>query len=149
METIKELKAKNIGEYFGTLLESVTQSHIGHLKVSNKRDHETLEEYYTESVDLVDAIIEHYQGIYGKVKDKFVNNIILHQENDPIKYFELLREFVILGSKEFFKEKDSELFGDVDDLLGLIDTILYKLKELSESTSTKTLKDFLVESFNK
>ena len=147
MKTLAEVKATTIGEYFGTLLESVTQAHIDHLRTGKYAKHIALNEYYDEAPDLIDDIIEHYQGINGIVEG-MKNNIELSDELGAIEYLTLLREFTKEGAKDFFKEDDSELFGDVDTFVSLIDSTLYKLKELKESKEKqiKSLSGYLKES---
>ena len=65
----KQFFANTPEEFFGTLLQSVTEGHKAHLKTSKYSDHMALDEFYDEMTELVDALIEHYQGINGKIED--------------------------------------------------------------------------------
>ena len=47
----------NVAEYFGTLLQSVTETHKKHLMTGKYSDHKALNEFYDEMPDLIDALI--------------------------------------------------------------------------------------------
>ena len=63
------MRTANISQLFGTLQQSVVNSWKNHLKTSKYAAHMALDEYYKEMPELVDTLIENYQGIYGKVDD--------------------------------------------------------------------------------
>ena len=132
-----------IEEYFGTLLQSVTEAHKKHLMTGKYSNHIALNEFYDEMPELVDALIEHYQGEHGKVGE-YKNTI---EAKDAVEYLEALLKFVKEGKKELFEE-DSALLSDVDDIIGQIDSTLYKLKELGESKQyhPRSLSEYLKES---
>jgi len=127
-------KASNIGEYFGTIQQSTVEGWKKHLKTDKYSDHMALDEFYKDIVELVDTLIENYQGVEGKVEN--LKNLMDGEEMGTIEYLEELREFVKDGQKEFLK--DSELKSDVDSILSLIDSTLYKLKELKEEENNNT-----------
>lgn len=137
------MEAKNIEQYFGTLQQSTVEAWRKHLKVSKKSQHETLNDFYEDIVDVVDKLIEDYMSIHGKVDN--YENLLSEKDMDALKYLEMLREFTREGADELFDEDDTELFSDVDNILSVIDTAIYKLKELEESKSYKDLKDFINE----
>ena len=127
------MKAKNIEEYFGTMLESVNQMHKDHLKTKKYSDHKALNEFYDDAAEAVDSIIECYQGIYGKVD---IAGNALESNGDPIAYLENLKSYVYDSRADLIKEDDTELWSEIDNFLSLIDSTLYKLKELKESISS-------------
>lgn len=132
------MRTANISQLFGTLQQSVVNSWKNHLKTSKYAAHMALDEYYKEMPELVDTLIENYQGIYGKVDD--YKNILDFNE-DPIKYLEGLRD-ICVNSKELLQQ-NTELESDMDSILSLIDSTLYKLKELTESFVS--LEDYIKE----
>lgn len=140
----------NIEEYFGTLLQSVTETHKKHLMTGKYSDHKALNEFYDEMPELVDALIEHYQGTHGKVEN--YKNTIEAEGKDAIQYLEELLEFTKAGQKEFF-EDDSDLSSDVDSIRGQIASTLYQLKELGEDNSMfkdmRPLVEYIQESISK
>ena len=52
------MKAKNIEEYFGTMLESVNQMHKDHLKTKKYSDHMALNDFYDECEEYEDSYEE-------------------------------------------------------------------------------------------
>lgn len=122
----ESLEVNDIHELFGTLQHAVIDTWDEHLNASQHNVHVILDDFYKELPEKVDELIEHWMGIYGKV-GKYKN--VIEYDADPIKYLETLRELVRKG-RDLFKE--SELQSDVDDILGLIDSTLYKLKELTK-----------------
>lgn len=138
------MKANNIGEYLGTIQGSMTDTWKKHLKTNKYSKHIALNEFYDEVIELVDALIEEYQGIYGIVDD-LTNIMDTDDKMDAIDYLKTLREFTIDGREQFIDEKDTELWSDIDAILSLIDSTVYKLENLVEG-ETKSLRDFLIES---
>lgn len=131
-------------EYFGTLQQSFVEIWKNHLQTGKYAAHKALNEYYDEIIEKVDKLIEDWMGIHGKVKD--LTNTIDTKFDDPISYLEELKKFAKDGRKELIPEDDTELWSDVDDILGTIDSTLYKLKELKESKLS--LSDYLKEQLN-
>lgn len=136
------MKAKNIEEFFGTLQQATVEAWKEHLKTDKYSSHIALNEFYDDIVELVDTLIENYMGKHGKVGD--YKNIMSTDKMGAIEYLEQLRELTVEGRAEFFKEDEPELQSDCDSILSLIDSTLYKLKELKEGM--KPLVDFLKES---
>lgn len=129
-----------INEYFGTLLQSVTEGHKKHLMTGKYSDHKALNEFYDDMPELVDNLIEHYQGEHGKVDG--YQNTIEAEGKDAVAYLEELHTFTRNGQNELFPD-DKTLGADVDAIDGCIESTLYKLKELKES---KSLVEYLKES---
>lgn len=139
------MKAKNIEEFFGTLQQATVETWKEHLKTDKYSSHIALNEFYEGIVELVDALIEEYMGKYGKVTE--FKNIMTSEKLGAVKYLEELRELVTSGRTELIDEKDTELHSDIDAILSLISSTLYKLKELKEH-KMKNLADFIKENLN-
>jgi hypothetical protein len=133
--------AKTIGEYFGTLQVTFVKTWREHLKTNKYSKHIALNEFYDEIPKLLDSLIEEYIGIHGKVED--YKNIYDAEDVDARDYLNDMREFLMDGREQFFKD-DTELCSDVDAILSLIDQTLYKLEELVEGYVS--LSDYLMES---
>lgn len=121
------MKASSVNEFLGTLLQSVTDAHTMHLATKKFSTHKALNDYYDDAPDVVDELIEAMQGIDGEVELKSLTI----PTDDPIKYFEELRELAVSGKSEFID--DDEIASDCDNVISLIDQTLYKLKELREN----------------
>lgn len=133
-----------IEEYFGTLQQSFVEIWKNHLQTGKYSDHKALNEYYDDIVDCVDGLIEAWQGINGKTGE--LKNTIDTKFDDPVPYLEELKKFTKEGRKELIDKDDTELWSCTDDILKLIDSTLYKLKELKEDKGMKSLKDYILES---
>jgi len=133
-----------IKDFFNTLLSSVTVSHKLHLDTNKYSVHKCLNDFYDEMPDLVDDLIEHYTGVYGKVDLKSGVDLVIDYsiKSEPIAYMQELRRIVKEG-KLLFDEGDTELLSDIDDILGLLDSTLYQLKELKEDYHIKRFLDFV------
>jgi len=121
---------KEFGLFIGTLLQSRTQAHIFHLQVkgvSAYPKHKALEGYYDGIVDLIDGLVESYQGRYGIYKGYQMPNPI-REDNDIVQYFEALCKFVegVRGSIP----QDSYIQNQVDEIVALIERTKYKLINL-------------------
>lgn len=121
------MKASSVNEFLGTLLQSVTDAHTMHLTTKKFSTHKALNDYYDDAPDVVDELIEAMQGIDGEIELKS----LAIPTDDPIKYFEELRELAVSGKSEFID--DDEIASDCDNVISLIDQTLYKLKELREN----------------
>ncbi len=128
-----------IEELFGTLQQSVVTTWRKHLKTSKYSSHVALDEFYKEMPEKVDKLIEDWMGC-NREKVKDYKNVI-EPGDDAIEYLEKLHDFV--KNNYDLMNGESELESDLDDIVGFIDSILYKLRELHES-----LRDYLMGSLN-
>lgn len=133
-----------IEELFGTLQQSVIAGWRKHLKTYKYSKHMALDEFYNEMPEKVDALIEAWMGANGKKVNSFTN-IITSKNMGTLVYLKELRKVVKQGYA--LMNGEPELEALMDDIVELIDSTLYKVKELSES-SMVDLKDFINESLN-
>lgn len=125
-----------VEEFFGTLQESVVMTWRKHLKTKKYSSHMALDEYYKEAPELIDALIEGWQGTHDKIEE--YTNLLKGKEFDTaVDYLTELRKITKEGRKLM---DSSELESDVDAILSLIDGVIYKLKELKENVG---LVDYL------
>lgn len=133
-----------IEELFGTLQQSVVEEWRKHLKTSKYSKHMALNEFYKEMPELVDTLIEDYIGHTGsKVRD--YKNILDASKLDALQYLEELHK-ICQDGYSILPGDAPELKSDLDAIKSLVDSTMYKVRELRESITS--LKDFLVESLN-
>jgi hypothetical protein len=89
----------------------------------------------------VDALIEAWMGAHGK-KVKGYDNLLHASNMNTLKYLTELKK-VCKNGYELMGDND-ELKGLLDDIVNLINSTLYKVKELSESTLV-SLSDYINE----
>lgn len=134
----------NISELFGTLQQSVVGNWRKHLKTSKYSDHMALDEFYKEMPEKVDKLIEDWMGVNGKKVEDY-KNVLPEKEYDVLDYLKELKEITVEGRK--LLNGVPELESDMDDVAGLIDSTMYKIKELSENKKFTNIKDYLTEAF--
>jgi hypothetical protein len=119
------MQHQKCGLFVLTMLHSATNAHLMHFKTRSYSQHKALRQYYDGIVDLVDALVESYQGKYGIV-EQYPD--VYHSPKDPLKYFESLQRFVADARKDL--PQDSELQNQIDEIADLINSTTYKLKFL-------------------
>ena len=116
---------------FSKLFESREMAHIYHLQVNGEMGshaaHTALNDYYDGVLELIDDLIETYQGQYGIVDGYDVIDTNTTRTKEKVEYFESLVEFVKHGRKAISTE-DTHLQNIVDEVVALIYRTLYKLK---------------------
>jgi hypothetical protein len=107
------------------MLHSVTNAHILHLQSRSYSEHVALGAYYEEMGELVDSFVEAYQGKYG-----IISNYEQHYflPTPALEYLISLNDYVKDERQDL--PQDSELQNLVDEIAGLIDSTIYKLRFL-------------------
>ena len=134
-----------IEELFGTLQQSVVSTWRKHLRTAKYAKHIALNDFYEEMPEKVDALIEAWMGVNDK-KIKSYDNILQSKNMNTLTYLKELRKIVKQGYP--LMNGEAELEALLDDIVELIDSTLYKVKELNEN-NYMNLKDFLTESLMK
>jgi hypothetical protein len=118
-----------IGQFISTLFASRTQAHVFHLQTDSFAEHAALNIYYDEIVGITDGIVESYQGKYGIIRG--YGNVALQEFQNcegVIAYFEMLYTYVE-KSRQMIAQ-DSYIQNQVDEVVALITSTLYKLRFL-------------------
>lgn len=116
---------ENMAMFAATMLHSATNTHFFHFSTDSFSKHMALGTYYDEIVGLVDDLVEAYMGCYERI-EKFPE--IYHLPKEPTKYMESLKNFVDDARKDLPQE--TQLQNIIDEIAQLIDSTLYKLKNL-------------------
>jgi DNA-binding ferritin-like protein len=116
-----------------TLMASRDQVHIFHWQTTGPGSyamHKALNDYYDEIPDIVDSLVESYQGKHGIVKgytpaEKFDE----FSKDGVLKYFKALAAYV---DRVYSKmpESDSNIINQLDSVKDLVYTTIYKLENL-------------------
>jgi len=120
-------------KFVSKLFESREMAHVYHLQITGEGSyagHKALDEYYSGILDLIDELIETYQGQYNIIEHYDMINTDGTKSVDKIQYFIDLAEFIKSTRKVAFLEEDSHLQNIIDEAVGLIYRTLYKLKNL-------------------
>ena len=122
-----EMDKNIIGEFVGTLLHSATITHFMHLQATGEGSfakHSALGTYYDEIVDLTDAVAEAIQGCYQEIISTYPN-MFANVTGEPLDYMLMLKDYV--ADKRQYLPQDSNIQNEVDTIVTLIDSTIYKL----------------------
>ena len=136
------MKPETIEQLFGTLVECSAAAWKKHLKTSNRNKHEDLNDFYEDMPELVDTLIEAYQGLFGKV-ESYENLLADASEMTALEFLDELHEICKEG--RVLLQGETELESDMDAILDLISSTVYKLREMDEvhPRANESLADFL------
>lgn len=140
-----EYNLTKVEELFGTLQQSIVATWRKHLKTTSYSKHMALDEFYDEMPEKVDKLIEDYIAEHGNIEEYV--NILDSKPMDALEYLETLKALCEEG-REKFLAGSSALESDMDDILGFIDSIIYKVRQLRESHELVSLKDYIINEGN-
>jgi len=120
-----------MNEYVGTLMQSRNQTHIFHLQTTSYAKHIALQEYYEGIIDLIDSLVEAYQGKYEILTDyRMVGTLDdMNEESDIANYVEKIARYCELKREKL--PQDNFLTNIYDDIDVLLRSTHYKLSQLS------------------
>ncbi len=121
----------DVVDMIATLLHSRSQAHIFHWQTKSQSsfaEHMALGTYYDEIVELIDGIVESYQGKYEIITGyKTVEMVDYKSTEQLISYFRELDNNIEKNRKGI---KESYIQNQIDGLQELIFSTLYKLRFL-------------------
>ena len=128
MSEQKEGKNGEFAEMISLLLHSRTQTHTLHLQTDSFSEHMALNGYYDGIGDLVDGLVESFQGKYGIIGGYTSYDIEGYKSTEStIKYLQGL-----CGKVDGLRDccEDSYIQNQIDTVCELINSTLYKLRFL-------------------
>lgn len=117
-------------EFIEKLFASRDAMHFRHLNPtkagmpSSFAEHKALNDYYDGLLDFLDGFVESYQGKHGLIEIELTRVA----SEDPVSHLTALVNYVETNKDAIFP--DSYLNNQVDELITLIYSTLYKLKYL-------------------
>lgn len=127
----EEKTSGGLKEIVSALFHSRNQIHIFHLQTDSQSsfaEHMALGGYYDEVGDLIDGLVESYQGKHGIIKGYTTEKIEDYQDvKQVISYLEKLDSIIEKSRKSV---KESYIQNQIDTVQELIYSTLYKLKFL-------------------
>lgn len=107
------------GKFIGTLFQSRDAMHIAHLQTTSFAEHKALNMYYDEILELTDKFTEAYFGFAKRVEIAIPES----KGEDAIPHLKGLRSILDTERNNY----PSELQNIIDEMLGLVDKVLYLL----------------------
>ena len=125
---VQKTGSKDFTEMISLLLHSRTQIHTFHLQTKSYAEHMALNGYYDGIGDIVDGLVESYQGKYSILKG--YQNYKLEDYKDTTNTINYLKD--LCGKVEELRDccKDSYIQNQIDTVCELINSTLYKLRFL-------------------
>lgn len=117
-------------QMISTLLASRTQAHIFHWQtqgVGSEAAHEALGEYYEGIGDIVDSLVESFQGRYG-IQKGYTSPAAFREDGQYVMYFKALTMYVETIRKKI--PQDSYLQNKVDEIVDFLESTNFKLQNL-------------------
>ena len=130
-KALMEQKKKGTPSYIemmSKLMHSNKQAQIFHRQTGSFAEHDALGGYYDAIEDLIDDLVETYQGKHGLLKGYQNYDLVDYSSNSQvIKYFTELESDV---EAIYPTIKDTYIQNQLDEVKQLINKTLYKLKFL-------------------
>jgi hypothetical protein len=120
---------KTLTDLVACLLNSATIAHVMHWQTTSYSQHIALGEYYDEIVDLVDAVVEAYQGKTNTILTDFKFMSDPYLDMTPLEYMLYLDAELTAGRALFGAV--SEIQNLVDSIADLIDSTIYKIRRFA------------------
>jgi len=126
------MKQELTSQFVSTLMSARTQAHVFHLGTKGPGSfaaHSALNEFYDAFLNAIDGFVESYQGKYGIVSGWGNVGLQDFQSTEQvISYFNTLVAFIEKIRTVAFQ--DSYLQNQIDEMIQLIYSLLYKLTNL-------------------
>lgn len=123
-----KLNTMKPGDFFGKLFQLRDEIHLNHLKITGPGSfaaHSALNGFYSDVLDLIDSLVESYQGKYGIIEIVISNT----KSGDSIKCLEELVKLTDGGSA-YSMFTETWIQNQIDEISTLGYQTLYKLKNL-------------------
>ena len=124
----KESSKKDFTEMMSHLLHSQTQVHAFHLQTKSYAEHKALQKYYEDVDDLIDTLVESYQGKYSILKG--YKNYPIDDYKDTTTTINYLKDLCEKVEELRGCCKESYIQNQIDNVCELINSTLYKMRFL-------------------
>lgn len=115
------------------LLEIRNQMKLYHWQTEQHGRHIAADKFLDKAEDIIDSIIEAYQGKYKTIElDSDNKEIKLHniKDKDIEKYLKTVRDFLVKDYEEYIdKDEDTDLLNLRDELIAGINITLYLFRQ--------------------
>lgn len=121
-------------QYFSKIFESREMAHVYHLQLKGSQgsyaQHIALGEYYEGILDILDELVEVYQGQYDVVEGYNIIDTQNTQTQDTLEYFTQTVEFLKTQRYTLLSQDDPHYQAIIDEIINLMYRLIYKLRFL-------------------
>lgn len=122
-------KFDNVKDFFSFLIDVPSVAWRFHLSTDSYSEHMALDDFYEEMQELVDTLIETYQGKFEKFS--YIEPVEYEVGKDAVSFLDgLIDTIADFIEKDETLTENGEMQSCIDDILSLTDSTLYKLKTL-------------------
>lgn len=109
------------------LLTLKNQMKLYHWQTKSYPRHRASDKFLEKTDDMIDKLIESYQGLYGRIYLKKSKNVVLDNMSDEqmVDFLRKMKMYFKDISPRLFNKKDTELFNIMDEIVANIDVSLY------------------------
>lgn len=126
-------------KFIGTIMYAPVEGHILHVKSRKYSEHMALDEFYQKAPEMVDKIVEQTFACLPMPLQKYENVLSWSNYEDSVGYLNALRAFVVQSKPVCYSpDKHADIISSIDDFIGLIDSVVYKLVQLTEGLDDAT-----------
>lgn len=111
------------GRFIMCLLHAVTNAHILHLQSQSYAEHKALGKFYEDLGDLVDSVVEQWQGLNGKL----MSYPIEYRAPESTAKSELEYMLAYVADYRSAMGDDSAIQNGIDEIAAFMQSTLYKL----------------------
>ena len=119
---------KACADFIGTLFLARDVAHSVHLNTRSFAKHMALNTFYDEIVDLADSLTEQYQGEYGLIGP--ISLMSAKKTNNIVEFLEDQLADIQTARYKAFEKDDTSIQNEIDNIVKLYRTTIYKLKFL-------------------
>ena len=127
-----EVTKSEPAKFLSKLLESREIAQVYHWQVKGDEGshsaHVALAEYYDEIIELIDELVEVYQGQYDLIDEYDVIDTKETKTKDKIEYFQEVVQFIKDTRYKAILEEDTHLQNTIDEVVSTVYRLLYKLR---------------------
>ena len=120
-------KSETVDTLISTALQSVAFFHHRHLTTTDYELHKSLDEYYKNAPEHIDAITESYIGSGGVVSTE----LVFKQPTpnlDSTTHLRNLKRIAIAANKSMISKDEYGVINNIEGFIAFIDSIIYKLR---------------------
>ena len=127
-----EVTKSEPSKFFSKIFEARQMAHIYHLQVKGDNGsyaaHTALNDFYDGILNLLDELIETYQGQYDIIENYDLIDTKETSSKDKISYFTEFAQFNKDTRKKAILEEDTHLHNIIDEIVAMTYKLLYKLR---------------------
>lgn len=118
-----------VAEFIGMLFLARDQTHAAHLSTRKLAEHMATNDFYHGIIDKADEFAEAYQGCYALIGP--IPLQLIEKQEDVLTFLQRQIDKIKKERYQIAPKEETALQNLIDEIIGLYETTIYKLKFLS------------------